>query len=84
MIEGAAEHVTDEARLEPVARRFREKYGPPFNFSVRDRGFAVGDDPPALVFEVRPTKVLAFEKGEQFAQTRWVADEARRREAAAD
>jgi PPOX class probable F420-dependent enzyme len=73
VVEGVAEPITDDARLEPVAARFREKYGAPFNFAVRDHGFAVGDDPPALVFEVRPTKVLAFEKGEQFAQTRWVA-----------
>lgn len=73
VVEGVAERVTDEAQLQPVAARFREKYEAPFNFSVRGRGFAVGDDPPAIVFEVRPTKVLAFEKGDQFAQTRWVA-----------
>jgi general stress protein 26 len=73
VIEGVAAHVTDEARLQPVAARFREKYEPPFNFSVRDGGFAAGEDPPALVFEVRPNKILAFEKGDHFAQTRWRA-----------
>ena len=82
VVEGVARHVSDESRLQPVAARFREKYEPPFNFSVRDGGFAVGDDPPAFVYEVRPTKILAFEKGEQFAQTRWVAEGAARSGAA--
>jgi nitroimidazol reductase NimA-like FMN-containing flavoprotein (pyridoxamine 5'-phosphate oxidase superfamily) len=73
VVEGDAERVTDEARLARVAGRYAEKYDPPFNsFEVRDGAF---HDPQggtrALVFEVRPTKILAFRKDDPFAQTRF-------------
>jgi hypothetical protein len=37
----------------------------------------VGHGGAALVFEVRPVKVLGFGKGETYSQTRWRFEEAR-------
>ena len=74
VVEGSAQRVGDEARLAPVAAAFRAKYEPPFDFDV-DHGMFIGKDGNhALVFEVTPSKILAFEKGDEFAQTRWLRD----------
>ena len=71
VVEGQAQRITDEGRLQPVADRFNEKYPPPFQFEVRDGAFY---SPPtrAIVFEVRPAKVLAFRKDDPFGQTRFL------------
>ena len=71
VVEGQAQRITDEARLRPVADSFNGKYPPPFQFEVRDGAFY---SPPthAIVFEVRPTKVLAFRKDDPFGQTRFL------------
>jgi hypothetical protein len=72
VIEGTAQRVTDESRLQRVADAYGAKYEPPFNFVVREGGFSMTEgESTALVFEVTPTKVLAFDKGESFGQTRW-------------
>ncbi len=74
VVEGVAERVTDESRLQRVAERYESKYEPPFNFLVRDGAFAMaGDENTALVFEIQPSKILAFAKGDTFSQTRWSA-----------
>ncbi|MDK1475485.1 pyridoxamine 5'-phosphate oxidase family protein [Streptomyces sp. 549] len=70
VVEGAARQVADEARLRFLASCYREKYGSAWHFEVRDGAF-LGDGGRALVFEVRPEKVLGFAKGEPFGQTRW-------------
>lgn len=72
VIEGAAERVTEEAALQRTADRYASKYDPPFHFTVRDGAFAMaGDDNVAHVFRVNARKILAFEKGDTFSQTRW-------------
>jgi PPOX class probable F420-dependent enzyme len=68
-VEGPATHVTDDDRLQALAGRWREKYQGDWDFEVRDGAFH-HDGGRAEVFEVRPTKVLAFAKG-RFAQTRY-------------
>ena len=61
--------VTDDERLRPLSRLWEEKYGPTWQFGVRDGAFD-HDGHLAAVFAVRPTKVLAFRKG-SFSQTRY-------------
>ena len=74
VVEGRAQRITDEARLRPVADSFNRKYPPPFQFEVRDGAFS---SPPtrAIVFEVRPAKVLAFRKDDPFGQTRFLPND---------
>ena len=69
VIEGAAHRVTDEAHLRRLASAWESKYHGDWHFEVADGAFQ-GDAGAALVFEVAPTKILAFAKGE-FAQTRY-------------
>ena len=79
VVEGRAERVTDAPRLEALAAMWMAKLGWPFE--VVDGGFRemeseiAGQDfearASAHVFGVRPTKVLAFGKGEPFSQTRY-------------
>ena len=66
--EGDAVRVTDDALLTRLAQAWASKWDGRWQFQVRDGSF----DPAggqALVFEVRPAKVLAFAKG-RFGQTR--------------
>lgn len=77
VVEGTAARITDEGRLQRVADRFGAEYAAPFNYVVRDGAFSMVDgDTTAHVFEVRPRKILAFEKGDTFAQTRFVPRDA--------
>lgn len=69
VVEGRAVRVTDDERLRPLSRLWEEKYGPTWQFGVRDGAFD-HDGHLAAVFAVRPTKVLAFRKG-SFSQTRY-------------
>lgn len=69
VIEGSAQRVTDEARLQRLADAWESKYGGDWHFDVANGAFQ-GDGGEALVFEVVPAKILAFAKGE-FAQTRY-------------
>ncbi|OLB66857.1 MAG: pyridoxamine 5'-phosphate oxidase [Actinobacteria bacterium 13_2_20CM_2_72_6] len=71
VVEGAAERVTDDDRLRRVAAAFLEKYGDPWRFDVRDGAFQ-HEPGEAWVFEVAPSAVFGFGKGE-FSQTRWSA-----------
>jgi hypothetical protein len=71
VLEGAAEQVTDDAALQPIADAFAAKYGTEtWHFVVRDGGFA-HDAGHAIVFRVRPVRGLGFRKGEVFSQTTW-------------
>jgi hypothetical protein len=73
VLEGAAEQVTDDADLQPVADAFATKYGTDiWHFVVRDGGFAHHDaGGRALVFRVRPVRGLGFCKGATSSQTTW-------------
>lgn len=70
VVEGQAARVTDEAKLRALADLWRSKYQGDWDFAVEDEMFRHEDGGSALVFEVAPTKVLAFAKG-PFAQTRY-------------
>ena len=72
VVEGRARRVTDDARLAALAAMWATKYDGDWVYEARDGAFhhEVGE---ALVFEVRPEKVLSFAKGD-FAQTRFRFD----------
>ena len=70
VVEGEAARVTDETKLRTLADLWRSKYQGDWDFAVKDGMFDHEDGGSAVVFEVAPTKVLAFAKG-QFAQTRY-------------
>ena len=69
--EGDAVRVTDEELLTRLAQAWATKWDGQWQFGVRDGAFENpgGREGEALVFEVRPAKVLAFAKG-RFGQTR--------------
>jgi pyridoxine/pyridoxamine 5'-phosphate oxidase len=69
VVEGSARRVTDEVRLTHLADAWESKYHGDWHFEVANGAFQ-GDGGEALVFEVLPTKILAFAKG-NFAQTRY-------------
>lgn len=69
VVEGAAGQVSDETKLQRVADQYAVKY-PDWPFSVRDGAF-YGDGGRALVYEVTPTTIFAFGKGDVFSQTRY-------------
>ncbi len=67
--EGDAIRMTEEALLTRLAQAWARKWDGQWQFQVRDGRFEHLSGGPALVFEVRPAKVLAFAKG-RFGQTR--------------
>ena len=68
--EGDAVQVTDDALLTRLAQAWTRKWDGQWQFQARDGRFEhPGGDGSALVFAVRPAKVLAFAKG-QSGQTR--------------
>jgi hypothetical protein len=78
VVEGDAARVSDEAKLRRIADVYESKYGSDWRFTVRDGAFyhdpgsLRGTDPgEALVYEVAPSTVFGFGKGESFSQTRW-------------
>lgn len=70
VVEGAAERVTERAALERLATAWAAKWNGQWQFRPTDTGFTHEDGARALVFRVRPSKVLAFTKG-GFSQTRY-------------
>ena len=72
VVEGDADNVSDESRLQRLAGAFAAKYGTDiWNFSVRDGAFDSPGGGRALVYEVAPTTAFGFGKGATFSQTRW-------------
>ncbi len=70
VVEGRAERVTDDETLQQLATAWTTKWDGRWQFITRDGAFHhEGDEGTALVFAVRPTKVLAFGKA-PFCQTR--------------
>jgi hypothetical protein len=70
VLEGDAVLLRDDAALHRVADAYVAKYGEEWRFSVDDGAFVGEGDNRALVFELRPTKVLGFAK-DPYAHTRW-------------
>jgi general stress protein 26 len=71
MVEGRAAVVTDTDLLRTLAAKWAAKWdGESWEFSVEADGFHHGDGGLAVVYEVAPTKVLAFAKGDAFSHTR--------------
>ena len=70
VVEGTAVQVTDDSRLRTLADLWRSKYQGDWDFAVEGGMFRHDDGGSAAVFEVAPSKVLAFAKG-RFAQTRF-------------
>jgi general stress protein 26 len=68
VVEGTAARVLDADRLDQLAAMWKEKLDWPFE--AVDGVFRDGDG-VALVFAVKPTKILAFGKGEPYSQTRY-------------
>ncbi|MEH1124366.1 pyridoxamine 5'-phosphate oxidase family protein [Micromonospora sp. CPCC 206061] len=70
VVEGEARRVTDDAVLARLAEAWARKWDGRWRFQARDGAFH-HDDPGgiALVFAVKPAKVLAFGKG-GFSHTR--------------
>ena len=69
VVEGTAERVTDDALLRRLAAAWAGKWDGRWRYEASDGAFHHPDGGTALVFEVAPTKVLAFGKGE-FSHTR--------------
>ena len=70
VVEGEAGRVTDDALLGRLAQAWTTKWDGSWQYEVRDGAFH-HDSGAALVFVVKPAKVLAFAKG-TFGQTRHV------------
>jgi len=70
VVEGEAVNVSDEARLQRLSDAYVSKYGSDWHFTVRDGAFH-HEGGQALVFEIAPTTVFGFHKGEAGGQTRW-------------
>jgi|SRR5580704_5227796 general stress protein 26 len=71
VVEGEAERVEGQDRLEQAAVLWTAKWDGRWNYVVSDAGFEDPDDPDhnqVLVFAVRPERVLVFGKGD-FSQT---------------
>lgn len=70
VVEGDAVQMTDNGRLKLLAEVWATKWGGgQWQYEVRDGSFYQSGGNVALVFEVKPAKVLAFAKG-RFAHTR--------------
>lgn len=69
VVEGDAEREADEAKLGRLAQAWAEKWDGRWQWQVRDGAFFDPDQGPALVFSVKPTKILAFAEG-NFSHTR--------------
>lgn len=75
VVEGEATLAHDPARLHEVAQGFATKYLPRegakvFHTELRDGTF-IADGGTTLLYEVRPSTIFGFGKGE-FSQTRWL------------
>ena len=70
VVEGAAERVTDDVLLRRLATAWAGKWDGRWRYEARDGAFHHPGGTAALVFQVAPSKVLAFGKGE-FSHTRY-------------
>ena len=70
MVEGRAAPVADDDLLKRLASAWATKWDGRWQYEVRNGSFYYEDEGVALVFEAKPTKVLAFARG-TFSQTRY-------------
>ncbi|HEX3272241.1 MAG TPA: pyridoxamine 5'-phosphate oxidase family protein [Ktedonobacterales bacterium] len=75
VVEGDAVRITDQERLERLAKAWTTRWDGRWQYFVRDGYFFHHDEhetlPDAiLVFSVTPTKIFAFAKGDPFSHTR--------------
>ena len=78
VIEGTAVRVRDRATLRRIGDANEAKYGSQWRFDVGEDGSTnAGEQGQVLVFEVAPSKVFGFGKGDPFSQTRWRFDQTR-------
>jgi nitroimidazol reductase NimA-like FMN-containing flavoprotein (pyridoxamine 5'-phosphate oxidase superfamily) len=63
VVEGDAVQVTDDNMLNRLAEAWAAKWDGRWHYQVRDGSFQHEGGGAALVFSVRPTKILAFAKG---------------------
>ena len=70
VVEGDAVQVTDNDTLGRLAKAWTTKWDGRWKFDVHSGTFHHEDGGTALVFSVKPTKILAFAKG-VFSQTRY-------------
>lgn len=73
VVEGVATRVTDRSKLERLAAAWRTKWDGRWEFEPVEGGFLNEIGGLALVYEVKPIKVLAFAKG-RYSQTRHLFD----------
>lgn len=69
VVEGDAVQVTDDDTLSRLASAWTTKWDGRWQYEARNGGFHHKDGGMALVFEVKPAKILAFAKG-TFSHTR--------------
>lgn len=70
VVEGSAQRVVEEVALRELATAYVTKYGPDWQFEVRDSAFH-HEGGEAWVYAVIPDTVFGFRKGSPFSQTRW-------------
>jgi nitroimidazol reductase NimA-like FMN-containing flavoprotein (pyridoxamine 5'-phosphate oxidase superfamily) len=68
VVEGDAVQLTDNDTLERLAKAWTRKWDGQWQYELRDGAFHHEDGGAAIVFSVRPKKILAFGKG-TFRQT---------------
>jgi nitroimidazol reductase NimA-like FMN-containing flavoprotein (pyridoxamine 5'-phosphate oxidase superfamily) len=78
VVEGIATRIADDDRLRQIAAAYVAKYGSDWQYQVRDGAFRHSsesvrseDTSEVWVFEIAPTKIFAFGRGDSFSQTRW-------------
>jgi hypothetical protein len=71
VVEGDAIPFADVAVLERLNRRWRTLWGEGWPLEFRDAGFYETSGEPFLVFAVKPTKIFAYTRGDQWRQTRY-------------
>ncbi len=69
VIEGEVERITDQGSLRGIADLFKRKYD--WDFQIKDEGFQGAEDTVAIVYRVKAAKGFAFQRGDEFGQTRW-------------
>ncbi len=74
MVEGAARQIAGREVLSRLAAQWAGKWDGRWRFDAVDGGFRHAGGGLAIVFAVRPTKILAFSKG-RFSHTRYRFDD---------
>lgn len=80
VVEGEAQRVTDLTELNRLAATWKTKWDGSWQFAPSNDGFRHADGGLALVYAVKPVKVLAFGKADAgFSHTRHLFEDRQRR-----